>query len=306
MKTVLVTTEQVTRSMRAPRATRVLVTRPDGLAPQVNIPAGGVLRGVWLGGFSSTLKPGALTEIQIGADVVIENCVIFGYTEGVNVAGGKRAVLRNNLFVHCGHAHYSHPIYINDMTAQEGEGTRVEGNIFLGCEGYSIHLWHNPPYNSIQQNFIAHAFGGIAQQGHHNTFRDNVVWSNSSPTPSIAGFSCPSAYLADGANLNFSHNLFGRDTRNALLETDADALIRNNGFFEGRGCAPFGTSPQVYSARNLKLMLGMSRVQIDEVIASVLAVFGQGVNALLEDETILPNAEKLRAAVNAWANEKAR
>ena len=71
--------EHLTASLDVPPNTRVLVTRGDGLAPQANIPAYGVLRGAWMGG-----QRGALTEIQPEDDVVIENCVFFGYTEGGN------------------------------------------------------------------------------------------------------------------------------------------------------------------------------------------------------------------------------
>lgn len=300
MKTVLVTTEQVTRSMRAPRATRVLVTRGDGLAPMVSIPQGGTLRGVWLGGVR-----GALTEIQPEDDVVIENCVFFGYAEGINVADSKRVVIRNNLFVNCGAGFYSHPIYINNTNARAGEGTLVEGNIFLGCAGYSIHLWHSPGFNIVRNNFIADADCGIAQQGSDNDFYNNIIWSNCVPADPLPNYKYPSAYLADGARLKFRHNLFGRDVEAALLHNDQDALIRNNGFV-ANGITPFGNSPQVYAVKDLKELLGMSRVQVNNAAWDVQAAFGQDANALLVDETILPNAEKLRSAVNAWANERTK
>lgn len=283
-------------SMNAPN--RVLVTRGDGLAPMVSIPQGGTLRGVWLGGVR-----GALTEIQPEDDVVIENCVFFGYEEGVNVAGGKRVIIRNNLFYNCGAGFYSHPIYVNNFAADIGEGTLIDGNVFINCAGYSIHLWHHPPYNTIVRNFIARAVCGIAQQGNFNAFYNNIVWDNGRDVEDAPNKLFPSVYLDEGKNLNFNHNLFGLRTRDALLHHDADAVVRNNGFV-ANGCAPFGTSPQTYAVRELKKMLGYSRAQIDRTIDEICLAFSQGAGGLLENDTLESNVERLRAVVKAWESER--
>lgn len=283
---------------------RALITHANGGAPAIIIPDNGRLANVVIGG-----QRGAPTEIQPSSNTIIEDCILFGYTEGINIAGGAdgmgamNVTIRNNVFVNCGDGHYSHPIYQNNSLAKIGQGAQIYNNIFVGCQGYSIHCWHDPTYNNIFRNFVARSYSGIAQNGNCNVFRDNIIWSNYLPNPPIPGFSCPSIYLDRGSNLKFNWNLFGLDTRPALLNHSSDAQIRNNGFVVG-GIAVFGTSPQQYSVDYLKELLGYRKIRIDNFVNKLIAAFEKPNESIIVDPSIGFAIARLRSVIDAWALHK--
>ena len=263
---------------------RVIITRADGKPPHIF--NNGTIRGVWIGGTRETLEAGAAT-FQCGDNAVFDDCAFFGYFGGLNVAGGKNARVAGCVFANCGTDNYWHPVYINNYMAQAGEGTTFERNIIVGGEGYAIHLWHSPTFNTLNNNFVA-AWRGMAQQGDDNVWTRNVFWSNGH---------YPCVYIDAGARLRFTWNLVGAVTTTHILNIPTDAIVRNNGFISP--AIPFGKSPQSYD--NVRGLLGYSQASITNSVTALTASFGQTPQALLIDTSIDANVEKLSDVLAHWS-----
>ena len=272
-------------------AGRVIITRSDGKPPSVYISSGATVRGIWFGGTRET-SGGAV--VNIAQDAVFENCALFGYYGGFvigDTTNGHRAQIINSMFVNCGSGDYVHPIYLADWTGQPGDGMTIDGNLFLGCEGYSIHLWNDnyggTHYHTVTRNFIGAAHKGIVSKGHDNLINRNVIWSTDSTH----------SYLSIGAGLKWTWNLYGAQVGQLLNQSDSDAVIRNNGFI-----APtptFGKSPQVYD--NVRGLLGYSQASITNSVTALVAAFTQTPQALLIDTSIDTHRDKLRDVLAHWS-----
>ena len=264
---------------------RVIITRSDGKPPRVVVGAGATVQNVWIGGTKDT-GDNAIVAMETG--VSLDNVALFGYYGGIGIGSAKGARVSNCVLANCGTDDLWHPIYISNSAAQAGEGTTFERNIILGGEGYAIHLWHHPAYNTLHNNFVA-ANRGMAQQGNDNTWTRNVFWSNGK---------YPCVYIqAEGARLKFTWNLIGAVTTNHILEIPTDATVRNNGFIAP--AVPFGKSPQTYD--NVRGLLGYSQASITNSVTALTASFGQTPQALLIDATIDAHIDKLRDVLAHWS-----
>ena len=261
---------------------RVIITRADGIAPTVY--NHGTIRGIW---FIGTKAQTETHVIQCGDGALFEGCAFAGYYGGINAGSARGVIVRECVFSNCGTDNFWHPVYINNYMAQAGEGTLFERNIIVGGEGYAIHLWHNPSWNTLNNNFVA-AWRGCAQQGDDNVWTRNVFWSNGH---------YPCVYIDTGARLKFTWNLIGAVTTNHILNTPTDATIRNNGFISP--AVPFGKSPQTYD--NVRGLLGYSQASITNSVTALVASFSQTTQALLIDATIDTHTNKLRDVLAHWA-----
>ena len=267
---------------------RVIITRADGTPPSVEIGAGAVLRNVWIGGTRQTQNNAGMYLLD---DATADGCVFFGHYGGFSVGGHVRGRVVGCAFVNVGAGDYYHPIYVSQPTANAGDGCTISGNLFLGCEGYAVHLWNDSlggtHYNNVSNNFIGACHRGIVSKGHDNIIARNVLWSTDSTH----------SFLSIGAALKWTWNLYGAQVGQLLNQSDSDAVIRNNGFI-----APtptFGKSPQVYD--NVRTLLGYSQASITNSVTALVASFTQTPQALLIDTSIDTHKDKLRDVLAHWS-----
>lgn len=267
---------------------RVIITRADGYAPQVDIEDNGVLRNIWIGG-----NRGASTAIHPRHNVIIDGATFFGYTEGVNVADAKNVHIVNSRFVSDGDGLLLHPIYVNNFNAAEGEGTTIEDNTFIGGEGYPIHLYHSPNWNSVRRNFVGGGMRCVAVEGHHNTIRDNIFWSNTD-------FACVWLGQVNGtSDLIFKQNLFGAPTMSHFLDYPVGSQVIKNWFVGD--AYQFGTQTHQIAKSELPAYIGVTHNTIQGAVNALKASFTQTPAQLLNDATIEPNFDILKGAVEVWS-----
>lgn len=266
---------------------RVIITKTNGLPP--NIENHGTLKNIWCGG---------TRETQQGANVyafdnsIFDGVTLFGYYGGINGGSHINPKMLNSRFVNCGTDLLYHPIYINNFNAQENEGAIIYDNIFIGCEGYPIHLYHSPNYNDVQRNFVGGGLRCIAVEGHHNTIRDNIFWSNSE-------YAC--VWLGNdngGSYLTFNHNLFGAATTSHYLNLPPNSIVKNNHFVGD--AFQFGTSPKSIAKNKVQDYIGITHSEIMDIIENIKSTFNQNVNQLLVDNSIENLFGSLKAATLNW------
>jgi hypothetical protein len=269
---------------------RVIITRADGKPPSVE--NHGTLKNVWVGGTRETSEIGGAT-ISAFDNSVFDGVTLFGYYGGINGGSHINPRILNSRFVNCGGAAHYHPIYINNFNATEGQGATIEDNLFVGGEGYPIHLYHAPNWNSVRRNFVGGGLRCVAVEGHHNTVRDNLFWSN-------AGDRCAWVANENGcSNLVFNHNLFGAATTTHYLNYPADSIVKNNWFVGD--AYPFGTNTKTLLKSELPEWIGITHNQIQVAVNALKYSFTLNPSLLLNDATIEPNFALLRGAVAEWA-----
>lgn len=297
----IVTLDSVEESIVASHKT--IVTSTNGFAPMAHIPDNGTLRNVWIGGkrpLDEELNLAWNTEIQPRHNVTIENCVIFNYKEGINVADAENVKIRNCILLDCGFGFYSHFIYLNNALAKPGAGTTIENCVLLGGQGWQLHDWHHAGNNVFSRNFMGRFQCGLVSQGNSNDWVNNIIWSsNPDIVNATAGKTYPSVFLSDGKNLKYRRNFHGKQLRAAILENDADAILRNNGFLKD-GLNVFGNSSQVYND-GLRDLLGFSAKDIEGMIDYALEFASKPFDAMLADENIDSVFDKLRSIAITWS-----
>lgn len=272
----------------APNA-RVIITRSNGYPPTVRLEDNSVLRNIWIGG-----ARGGQAYIHPRHNAILDGVTVFGYNEAVNVADAKNVKIVNSRFVNTGDGLLLHPIYVNNAGAVEGEGTTVEDNIFIGGEGYPIHLYHSPNWNSVRRNFVGGGMRCVAVEGYHNTVRDNIFWSNSD-------FAC--AWVGDDngtGSLVFKQNLFGAPSTSHWLDYPSDSLVAKN-WFVGDAYS-FGTQPHEIAKSELPTYIGVTHNTIQGAVNALKTSFAQTPAQLLADGTIESNFDIFKNAVEMWAN----
>lgn len=265
--------------------TRIIYTRANGTAPSVyNY---GVIRGAW---FVGTSKPPTETHVvQCQDNAVFDSCVFAGYYGGINIAGGRNVAVRNCAFINCGTDELWHPTYVNNGDAQQGEGTLMERNLVIGGQGYALHLWHDPAWNTVRNNFVA-GNRALAQQGAHNVWSKNVIWANGK---------YPCAYIDNGDALRFERNFFGQMTTPHILNLPANATIDRNAFVNG--VRMFGTNARAIAKADIVKFLGYTPARINAAVTYLKAAFAQDLQNIEANTAIADEMNVLFGALDAWA-----
>ena len=270
---------------------RVIITRSDGKPPRVVVGAGATVRNVWIGGTKDTAD-NAIVALETGA--TLDNVTLFGYYGGIGCGTNHSQVIQNCRFVYCGTGLLYHPVYVANSAAGAGEGVLIQDNVFVGCEGYSIHLYHGPNYCTLLRNFIAANGHGIAIEGNYNTAKYNIVWQN---------YTASCAWLGQDngtSNLTFRQNLFGYATTTHFLDYPADSKVGKNYFVEG-AAAVFGNNPVIIARGMVDDYTGYTSVQLNKAVNNIKTSFNAPLTNLLTDASIESNFAVCKLAATNWS-----
>jgi hypothetical protein len=260
----------------------------DGFPPAIDIQSGAIVRGIWFGGTHPSDSLGK--TITMGSGCLVEDCTLFGYTNGIqNGSGAMGNVYRRNRFVKCGYQDLWHPIYIANLnSAGSADGCLVELNIMVGCEGYSIQLYHQPSYGVAKNNFMGDCRNGLAIQGDQGgpvSGPHNIIWGASQ---------WPLYFSVTTGNID--GNVWQGCTQPLI---GGDGSMDHNHFV---GTVPTaGTNPSVWQESDVLANFRQSSSDIDAAIAALEASFTADVTTIHADATIEPNFALLAGVIQMWA-----
>jgi hypothetical protein len=282
-------------TLRAAAGEIPVLTHTDGGIPRLHCNAGATVRGVWFGG-----TKGEDRAVTVNAGVTLDGCVFWNYLQCISEGSGTREVYSGNLFVNCGNGSLQHSIYISNSAASASEGARILGNVFIGGEGYHIHLWHGPANTVIQGNFSAQSVGSLVVDGPGHTVSHNVLWSQQT------AIELWPLNLSANAGGTYTSNLHGEDARSDRNPREwrtgalrAGLSVSSNTFVGN--CATFGTSAQAITVASLPDILGYSKAEIDTAISDLETAFAQTPTQIQADATITPKWNALQSVAAAWA-----
>ena len=255
-------------TFKAYAGARPLITLSNDDCPRVECLQATRLDGLWIGGTRIPTFP----LISPGTDVELEKCTFFGFRLGIGEGGNKRNSTLDCRFVNCGDGLFDHPIYISAIQ-EVGEGMIIDGNFFVGCEGYSIHLYSEPSNTIVQHNIIGNAYLTIAAYGAGHKIKLNVIWNNSRQP-----------------SLNTSPNFTGLFTKNVLgpgliYPTEpARGDFKENIFMPG--VTPIGSDPVSWKYGDETEKLGYSTAKIESTFDAIETIFQSSVDDLQRDTAI--------------------
>lgn len=273
--------------IRAAAGERPIITEQNGYPPYVVVRNQTRVEGIWFGGTVDT----ANTPFNMSNDDEIVGCVFWGYYGCIGDAS-KHNLYENNLFVNCGREPYNHAMYISGLSVSWDSCTTVRRNIFIGGEGYAIHLWHGPTYIKVEHNFVAHVNHCIASDGTEVIARDNIFWSNTLQ---------PMMLLRGKAEL--THNLIGKNhTYYGYCDPAAESVVVDLNEFINPASpgGPFGTHSASWDETLAPSRVGTSAIRVNNAIDSIETSFSNPDDAILTDSTILRNVTTLLRAVDTW------
>lgn len=284
---------EVSGTFLAHTGSRPIVTRSDGSPPSISIQSGAVVRGMWFGGIRPESDDGART-ITVGSGCTVEDCTLFGYINGIqNGADAHGNVYSRNRFVNCGYQLHWHPIYIANLnSAGPEDGCLVEESICVGCEGYSVHFYHEPSYGLAQYNFIGGALYGLALQGDQQgpvSGNRNIIWSASN---------APLYYSTATGNLDY--NVWGAGIVESINPgTLSEVRTMESNYFV-TPTPTKGTNPVVWQEADVVTNLGASGETIDAAIAALITKFSQTTQQIHDDATIEGEFATLKSVIDTW------
>ncbi len=277
-------------TLQAASGARPIVMRADGRAPTVVIGDHCTVDGIWFGG---TLKDDVMTGWNVLDDAVVRSCTFFNYYGVIAEGGHTRIRYQGNRFVNCGTGSYYHGIYISNSLALPGEGAQIVGNLFLGGEGYQIHLWHNPANTAIRNNFSGDAQWSLVLNGPGHVAERNIIWgSRGTAGARLSMFFSPGAYRFDG-------NLIGPHCFDGAWANPAGCTATGNAFVAPR--KPFGDKPLAWQEGDVLANLGRSSAEIDAAIAAIEKAFAGTVAEIHADQSIEGNFAVLADVLARWA-----
>lgn len=256
-------------TVKAQTGTRPILTTASGTPPSIILRARTTLDGVWLGG-GRTATDTALTH---GNDCIIQNCTFFNYYEVINEGASTRDQYLSNRFVNCGTGLLYHDIYISNMSAAAGQGAVIRNNIHVGGEGYKIHLWHDPKYTTIQNNFSAGRYD-IVVQGDGHTVDHNIVW-------------CCWLWPNAPTNSTVSKNVVGPVAQYGT-QGGMGAGSTSDGNISVAPAATWGTNPTQWTQGQWQANAGYSVAQIDDTVNNLTDAFLQSTANIWIDNGIEP------------------
>ena len=276
-------------TIEAVDGSRPIITHADGFPPGIAIPTNMNIYGIWFGGERPVAMSGSRT-IVMQKTALLEDCTIFGYINGIQNGGDAHGnTYRRNRFARCGYQLYWHPIYVaNGNASSESDGVLTEDCIFIGCEGYSVHYYHEPSWGVAQYNFIGNALYGLAVQGDMSgpvSGNRNIIWN-------VTGNALYNATPLGACD----HNVW-KGVANANQAEDSNYFVSP---------VPIaGTNPVVWQESDVAVNLGNSSANIDAACDALEVAFEQSVEAIHADPTIEGNFTILAAVVTAWKSAAA-
>lgn len=284
-------------TMRPATGARPIISHTDGKPPTVHLNAGATLDGIWIGGAKAATE----RAITLNNGATVQNCTLFGYYGGIAEGGNTNHQFINNRFVECGTGEFYHDMYISEGHA--ANACTIQGNIFIGGEGYKVHLFNgvNNAYPSnvkVLNNFFGDVQWGVAVYGQGHTLQDNVLWScigieNALVTVNLDG------------TFDFDHNVIGLATTRIQYSGSAGQSADSNAIVDGAPAEtandPLGTNLVVWQEADIVSNLGNSSANIQAAVDALEAAFAQTVQQVHDDATIEGHFTTLRNALNMWA-----
>jgi hypothetical protein len=225
----------------------------------------------------------------IGRGKQLINNTLFGYPDGISQGSAEHILYQGNRFVLNGNGKYSHPIYLSSggPIGSRSQHNIVDGNIFIGGEGWAIHGWHGPRNHVITRNFTAGHYHSLVMDGSDHLIANNFFWRpNGEP-----GKTPYNAWLP-GANIVTVNNIFAHAI--GIVGVGPNATVRDNAFLNSN---PVGETPVTFTVGDEASQLGISAAEIDAAIADLEAAFSQPVESIFADESIEPAFAKLKLTI---------
>jgi hypothetical protein len=240
--------------------------------------------GIWFGGLRPASDTGYRT-VTNGVGGGFTDCTFFGYINGIqNGSDAHGNIYQRNRFVNCGYGLLLHPLYVANLnSSQQSDGVLSEENIFVGCEGYSVHYYHQPSYGLAQYNFIGDALYGLALQGDVSgpvSGNRNIIWGVSDT---------PLYNVTETGTCN--NNVWQGCSQPSTPDSD-------NYFVDPVPTA--GTNPHIWQEADVVSNLGKSSAQIDAAISALESAFTQTVQQIHDNATIETHFATLKAVIDTW------
>jgi len=161
---------------------RVVVTGEDGYLSRMrgllHLRDNTRVKGLWFGGRREKARQANVTFASSNPEIL--ECVFFNVYQLLAGSSAKRALLKDNLFVHMGDVFHMHPIYFSGGLDALGSEKNCHdlwcvGNVFVNGEGVAIHAWHRPANMTVVGNFATGHVASVVLEGgghiaHHNFF----------------------------------------------------------------------------------------------------------------------------------------
>ena len=279
--------------IRGAQGQRAIITRANGYPPYIFVRNFTQVQNIWFGGQRDTSN----TPFNMTSDCAVIGCVFWGYYGCIGDAGEKNSY-QDNLFVGCGRGELYHAVYLTGQPSSPLRGTLLQRNVFVGGEGYAIHLWHEPQYMTIRNNFVGDAKYSLAENGFGHVITDNVFWSNNAQ---------PTLFFGDNSNghsqFQFTHNLIGKLHTYYQYFGYSGQVADNNSFVQlASPGGPFGTNSKVWDESQTTSYLGKNPADINSAIKGLEQAFSQTTLSILSDSNISNQWGLIRSELNRWAN----
>ena len=259
---------------RAAQGERVILTHADGGGPSLYLSDYVRLEGLWMGGAWKDARPNGLTIGAKGVQLISNT--LFGYEDGINQGVAEWNEYRDNRFVLTGQDRFAHGIYLSGGAAPNlAQHAILDGNLFVGGEGYAVHGWHDTRNNIVTRNFITGHYWGLVLDGSDHVGQDNVFWR-------LTGQ--PGREGPIGAGLRGIRTVWRNNRHGPAAPIAASGIITLTGNIE-------------FGASDAETVLGKSAAEIDTAIAALTTAFRQPPAAILADTSIEPNFALLRSLV---------
>jgi hypothetical protein len=282
----------VSLTIQADTGARPVFVHSDGEPPAVDRKSNTTVIGLWFGGARPASDVGSRTAVN-GAGGGFTDCTFFNYINGVqNGSDAHGNIYRRNRFVNCGSGAFYHPLYIANMNSILPEhGVLSEENIMVGCEGFSVHYYHEPAYGLAQYNFIGDAQDGLALQGDESgpvSGNRNIIWG---ATGSTLYNICTTG--------NCDHNVFhGCPQPPTPGGTINESRTFDNNYFHG--VTTNGSNPVTWQDADVETNFGKTPAQIDTAISALETAFGGTVQQIHDSATIETHFATLKAVIDTW------
>jgi hypothetical protein len=283
-------------TIQAASGARPILTTSDSKCPAITFGNNLHVTGLWFGGLRDENQ---LTELHVGTDVTLQDCVLFNYVEGIGEGTGTRNTYQRNKFISCGQGTLSHSLYINNAISHTAT---VTDNIFIGGAAYHIHLFHDPTDTDVTYNFSGDADYCLVPNGSGHNVDHNIFWKPSSPGYPVN--------LSTGSSRTYTKNYHGPiasgSERNGHLDwfgaaIPVDMTASGNYYYANTlepGYDP--NSPTTTNDGDEVTLLNKSAAQIDAAISALELAFAQTVQQIHDDATIETHFATLKNVIDTW------
>jgi hypothetical protein len=276
---------------------RAIITSADGKPPRVWVNDGVHIKDLWFGG---ALPKDGTDHLQIHGSGTVQNCTFWNYTECFEegTAHAGQNLLQNNRFVNCGYENNSHSAYVTTQQPT-GLGSIIEGNIFIGGQGYHMHFWHSPTNHVFRNNFLGSAWNGLALGGYDLLATKNIFWSLARRDIWTGEL----IFFTNWSTFNFEENFIGYVNNRLEYWAQEGGISRNNYHFKKSFYLPEpDINPTIVPEGDEGLYLGHTEAEIENAIANIETSFAGTIEEIYADDSIEGNFTVLKECLDAFGS----